>query len=237
MNLRHPYAALPAALLLVCAVPAPAALPVIDIASLGQLVSQLRTLQEQLATTRDQLTQARSTLASLTGPRGMEQLLAGTARNYLPASWTEISDVLANTSARYSALASDVQDLIAANAVLPAAAVAGLSATQRQLLESARQDAAGLAALTRSALATSSQRFASLQQLIDAIGTASDPKAVYDLQARVQAEAGMLQNEATKLQSLYQAESAQAGLRTQRIHEQAIADVGSLRALPALGLP
>ncbi len=59
-----------------------------------------------------------------------------------------------------------------------------------------------LQGITSSALANSSSRFAAIQQLISAIGGATDQKAVLDLQARIGAEAGMLQNEQTKLQSL-----------------------------------
>ena len=59
---------------------------------------------------------------------------------------------------------------------------------------------------SRQALEVTSERFASLQQLIDAIPGATDPKAVLDLQARIAAEQAMLQNEQTKLMVLYQAD-------------------------------
>ena len=46
----------------------------------------------------------------------------------------------------------------------------------------------------------------------------------------------MLQNEQTKLQGLYQIAQSQEWARRQQVREQAIADQGSLRQLPALGL-
>ena len=46
----------------------------------------------------------------------------------------------------------------------------------------------------------------------------------------------MLQNESTKLQGLYQVAQSQEWAAAQRVREQAIADQGSLRQLPALGL-
>jgi len=46
----------------------------------------------------------------------------------------------------------------------------------------------------------------------------------------------MLQNEATKLQGLYQVAQSQEWARAQRAREQAIADQGSLRQLPPMGL-
>ena len=63
--------------------------------------------------------------------------------------------------------------------------------------------------MARIALETTSARFDSLQQLIDAIPQADDQKAILDLQARIAAEQGMLQNESSKLTVLYQAAQAQ----------------------------
>src|SRR2546430_17369736 len=65
---------------------------VIDVASLTQLMSQVRALEQQLATARNQLTQARAEFQAMTGGRSMERLLGGTARNYLPPSWESLED-------------------------------------------------------------------------------------------------------------------------------------------------
>ena len=86
------------------------------------------------------------------------------------------------------------------------------------------------------ALANSSDRFTSLQQLISAIGSATDEKASLDLTARITAEQAMEQNEQTKLQVLYQVAQAQEWSRAQQVRERAIADQGSLRSLPPMGL-
>ena len=96
--------------------------------------------------------------------------------------------------------------------------------------------AALLQATSRAALANSSDRFASLQQLIGAIGSATDQKGALDLSARIAAEQGMLQNESTKLQVLYQIAQSEEWARAQRVREQALTDQGSLRQLPAMGL-
>ena len=123
-----------------------------------------------------------------------------------------------------------------ANAVLTPAQVASLSPPEQARVISARQSAAVLQATARAALANSSERFASLQQLIGAIGGASDQKASLDLNARIVAEQAMLQNEHTKLQMLYQVAQAQEWSQAQQVREQAIADQGSLRRLPPMGL-
>jgi type IV secretion system protein VirB5 len=208
----------------------------VDVGAIAQLVQQVNTMRQQLETTRDQLQQARETLDSMRGGRGMEQLLSGTARNYLPPDWQQLAAVLDQASTGYGTLAAELQGLINSNAILTPQQVNALSPAERSQLEAARRSAAMLQALTREALSATSRRFASVQQLIDAIPRASDQKAILDLQARIQAEQGMLQNEATKLGVLYQAAQAEEWARKQRVREQAIASIGSLRDLPPLGL-
>jgi type IV secretion system protein VirB5 len=209
---------------------------VTDAAALVQLISQLQTMEDQLLTARDQLTQAQSTLQSMSGGRGMENLLSHTARNYLPSDWAQLAAALTHTGSAYGALEREVQGLIRHNAVLTDAELASLTPALRELVDTGRQNAAALEGLSRQALANTSQRFAAIQQLVQAIGTATDQKAILDLQARIGAESGMLQNEASKLQTLYRITDAEERARIQRVREYALADIGSLRALPAMGL-
>jgi type IV secretion system protein VirB5 len=218
------------------AAPALALIPVIDASALLQLIAQMQTMENQLLTAQQQLTEAQTTLQSMSGTRGMENLLSGIARNYLPSDWSELAAALNDTGTAYGALERELQALIRQNAVLTDAQLASLTPAQRDLVETGRQSAAALEGLSRQALANTSQRFAAIQQLIQAIGTATDQKAILDLQARIGAETGMLQNEASKLQSLYRVTDAQERARAQQVREFAVADVGSLRALPAMGL-
>jgi type IV secretion system protein VirB5 len=216
--------------------PAHAQFAVIDVASLAQLIQEYETLQQELSTAQTTLSQAQSAYAAITGNRGMQNLLSGTVRNYLPADWTQLSQVMTGSSSTYPALAASVSGFVNANAVLSPTQIAGLSPSEQAQLAAARQNPALLAATARSALTNASNRFAELQQLVNAIGSAADEKASLDLTARITAEQGMLQNEATKLQMLYQVAQSQEWARAQRAREQALSDQGSLRTLPALGL-
>jgi type IV secretion system protein VirB5 len=209
---------------------------VIDVASIAQLVQEIQQLEQQVATARSQLSQAQAEYAAMTGGRGMEQLLSGTNRNYLPTDWGGVSQVLSGSPGGSPALSANYQSLVTSNAVLTPTQVARLSPLQQAQLASARQSPALLQALSRAALSNSSDRFSSLQQLIGAIGGAADQKAALDLSARITAEQAMLQNEQTKLQGLYQVAQSQEWARAERAREQAIADQGSLRQLPAMGL-
>lgn len=199
---------------------------VIDVASVTQLISQLKTLEQQLATARAELTQAQTLYQSTVGSRGMEQLLSGTNRNYLPPTWSAVQSALEGGPAGYPALSSDLSSALSTNAVLSAQQLAYASPVANSQIQSDRQTVALLQAVSHEALATTSNRFASLQQLIDAIGHASDQKAALELQARIGAEAGMLQNEQTKLQVLYQSIQAQQWANDQRTREQVVAAHG-----------
>lgn len=209
---------------------------VVDVGAITQLIEQARTMQEQLSTARHQLAQAEASYRSMTGRRGMDRLLTGVPRNYLPREWRDFAEVLSQTSVSYGAISREMQRIITANSVLTTRQLEALSNTDRELLASARRSKAMVQVLTREALGRTSERFGSIQQLIDAIGRAEDPKAVMDLQARIQAESTMLVNENTKLEVLFQLARAEEDARELRTREAAIDAFGSLRDLPPLGL-
>jgi type IV secretion system protein VirB5 len=199
---------------------------VIDVPAIVQLIQEVQTMQQQLATARAQLQSARQSLQNTTGDRGMERLLSGTNRNYLPSSWSQVTSATAGQRSGYTALSADVQSAIAANAVLSPQRLATLSPADQQQIQAARQVSALQQALTHEALANASSRFAAIQSLIAAISTAPDQKAILDLQARITAELAMLQNEQTKLQVLYQATQAQESTLRQQARERAIDEHG-----------
>jgi type IV secretion system protein VirB5 len=209
---------------------------VVDVGAIAQLIQQVQTAVRQLQTAQNELTQAQQQYQSLTGSRGMQNLLSGTVRNYLPTDTASLQGTLSGSGGAYSALATSVQSSMSANAVLSASTLATLSPSELAAVQTQRQSAALQQGISQQALANSSGRFDSIQQLIGTIGTATDPKAILDLQARISAEQGMLQGEQTKLQVLYQTVLAQTAAEQQRSREQAIADAGSLRSLPAMGL-
>jgi type IV secretion system protein VirB5 len=202
---------------------------VIDAPAIVQLVQEVQTMEQQLQATRDQLTQARQALQTMTGDRGMELLLSGTSRNYLPSRWSQLTGAMQGGAAGYSGLSLDVRSAIGSNALLTPAQMSSLSRDSQQRILAGRQSSALQQALATEALENVSGRFASLQRLVDAISGAGDQKAVLDLQARIAAELGMLQNEQTKLQILHEATQAQAAVIKQQEREQIIAGHGSFQ--------
>ncbi|CAN7320913.1 type IV secretion system protein [Variovorax sp. LjRoot178] len=240
---RHLLAFFLAAAACLAPLHAQAGIPVIDVTAVANLMQQVMYWQQQISAMQkqyDQLRQSKDQLAltygAMTGTRGMEQLLptSDLARNYLPPSYGELMNTLNGSSASYSGLSNHVQSIMKANSVLSGGQMDALSPEMRQIVEQGRQSAAMLNGMTQSAYQNTSQRFSALQQLINRIATAQDPKAIQDLQARIQAEQNMLTNEQTKLQSLYQVAQSEELMRKQRIREQSASDIGSMRSLPTV---
>ncbi|MDP9087490.1 MAG: type IV secretion system family protein [Pseudomonadota bacterium] len=204
---------------------------VIDVPAIAQLIQEVQTMQQQLATAREQLQSAQQAVQAITGGRGMERLLGSTNRNYLPSDWGQVMSVSQGQWTRgYANLSSDVRTVMAANAVLSPQRMSTLPAADRARIHSERRWSAMQQALAQEALSNSSNRFASIQSLIAAIPSAGDQKAILDLQARIGAELGMLQNEQTKLQVLYQATAAQESTIRQQAHERVIDAHGRFEA-------
>lgn len=212
--------------LLAAAPAAHAQFAVIDVAAVTQLVTEVQNLEQALAVARGQLAQAQAQLRSMTGDRGMEQLLAGTNRNYLPANWQQLTAALDGNASAYPALSGGIQQALTEDAVLSPQQVATLSPDGQQQLAADRQTAALLQAISRQALANASGRFGDLQQLIAAIGSASDQKSILDLNARIDAEQAMLENEGTKLAVMVAAAEAQRWAGEEQDRERAISGQG-----------
>ncbi|MFM1990383.1 MAG: hypothetical protein RJA99_3340 [Pseudomonadota bacterium] len=236
---RPTHRFLPAALialaLALTASPARAGIPVIDVAALAQLMQQVTYWTQQIQHMVTQVNQLKATHDSMTGDRGLQTLLpvAIAARNYLPEEIGPVLDAGAGIGAAYGEASGLVTMLVQANAKLAPDALAELTPDQRAVIEDARRAAAALQGLSRTAYGRTSQRFAQLQQLIAAIGTAGDQKAMLELSARIQSEQTMLQNEQAKLTTLYQAAQAQALVRVQQIRELTVQGAGTFRQLPS----
>jgi type IV secretion system protein VirB5 len=226
-NLRHRYRSCAAAAALACGIAsvwetheAQAQFAVIDVASVTQLIAQAQTLAQQLQALRSQITQAQQLYQSMTGSRGMQQLLNTSQLNYLPTDWSQLIGAMQGGSGAYGTLTADIANAVTGNAVLSATQLASLSPSGQASITNARQSVALLQGLVQEALTNSSGRFSDIQQLINAIPTASDQKGALELQVTIETELALLQNEQTKLQSLYRAADAE-----QRAHRQALREL------------
>jgi type IV secretion system protein VirB5 len=215
-----------AASMLAVATPSHAQVAVVDYAAIVNIIQEVKTMQQVLANAGSQLLQAQQAFQTITGNRGMQLLLGNVVRNYLPTSLPPLNGALQSLSTSYPTLAAGVVALTRNNAVLSSHMLAALSPADQQRIAAARNMVAINQSLARDALSNASGRFADLQGLISSIGSANDQKAILELQARISAEQGMLQNEQTKLQSLYQALQADTSAAREQLQEQVIAGHG-----------
>src|SRR5580658_8294259 len=166
--------------------PAQAQWAVIDVGAITQLLIQVQQLEDALQVAQRTLGQAQQAYSAITGGRGMQLLLSGINRNYLPGTWGQLMGAQTGAGGVYSALGSDVAATIQRNAILTPTITASFSAAENAQLTARRGAVALQESLTRQELANVSQRFASIQALINAIPTATDEKGILDLQARIQ---------------------------------------------------
>src|ERR1700688_1088708 len=103
---------------------------VIDVGAIAQLIREIQQMQQALQTAQNQLNQAQREYQSITGLRGMQNLLSNINRNYLPSTWAQLP----------TALASPIQSQVNANAVLTSAQVAALSPAEQQPCTAARNN-------------------------------------------------------------------------------------------------
>ncbi|EFL92825.1 VirB5 conjugative transfer protein (plasmid) [Candidatus Regiella insecticola LSR1] len=97
------------------------------------------------------------------------------------------------------------------------------------LYDTAAKNAATYAGQSSRSLDQAQSRFAELSGLVRRVNTASDPKEVMDLNARIGAEQAFLQNEVGKLQILQQTAQANDALYQQKVKQMAVQSSGSLR--------
>lgn len=206
---------------------AEAGIPVIDVANLAQSIQQVVSwgqqytqMAQQYSQLVQQYNQAVTTYNSMNGVRGMASLVNNpTVRHYLPDQWGQAMN-LANNPGGYTSLQSSMNSIRSASQLVGIGQT-GLdpnSAAGRAFIGSQNQVALNRA-MNEAAYQAGSDRIASIQILIDRVDGVPDAKDVQDLQARIQAEQVMVQNENAKLAALQHLQQAQRDLQAQQARE------------------
>lgn len=194
------------------ATPAHAGIPVIDVANLAQAVQQVVAWGQQYQQMVQQYQQLQAQFNSLNGSRGMASLVNNPQlRKYLPSDYqTILNNGYGNwQSIRNSAKVFDVNQT-------------GLGSTTDtyKAYEANAKQAALNRATSEEGYKQASDRFDTIQVLLDKVNDAPDAKDMADLQARIQAEQVMMQNEQVKLAMLSQLAQAQRDLAIQAAAER-----------------
>jgi type IV secretion system protein VirB5 len=174
-------------------------IPVIDGANLAQNIQTVLAWGKQFQQMQSQLGQMEQQYKSLSGVRGMADLVNNpTLRNYMPS---EYSQILNNTNSPSISGAM--------NSIKAASKIIGLDETKISpdsdtgKAFSKQQDLnATMRAVGEEGYRQASKRFSDIQKLLDKVNDTPDQKDVLDLQARIQAEQVMMQNEQNKLNTM-----------------------------------
>jgi type IV secretion system protein VirB5 len=206
---------------------AKAGIPVIDAANLANSVQQVLAwgqqytqMAQQYSQLVQQYNQTVTTFNSMNGVRGMASLVNNPAlRRYLPNEWNQAMNLL-STPGGYTNLQTSI------NGIRNAARIVDVNSTGLdpnsdvgRAFQGQQNQAAMNRALSEEGFKQASDRITAIQTLIDSVNGVPDAKDVADLQARIQSEQAMVQNESVKLQLMAQLQQAQRDIQDQQSRE------------------
>lgn len=195
--------------------------PVIDAASIAQgqanQAESIAKALEQIEQLKSQLGQMKKQYSAITGSRSLGNLANNPAfRNYLPDDWKKVYDDIARGG--YKGLTGEARKMRDASRVYDMC-----SRTVEAHRAQCEQDAARGAIEKTFALEAydkATARWDQIALLMKAINGTTDPKAIAELQARIQTEQAALQNEQTKLDLYRMVADAEARIAEQKAIER-----------------
>jgi len=219
-------------------------IPVIDVASIVNEITQILNEVQQLETMQKQLTNGTSQLqtqqqqySSLTGVRGFSSLLNSPSyqqnRSYIPLNWQQALQLIqGGSSGQYSSLSGATQALKTSNSLFPSSQLTVSAGSPIATLHNQQTSAAAVFTSTgQASFQESGSRIAQLQTFVDNINSAPDVKSVMELDTRINAEQLFLTNEVIRLlatlqmqqasRDTYSNQTTEAHLRTASQHTDA----------------
>ena len=185
------------------------AFPVIDVANLHQNIIQVKHMLEEINTLKQQVETAKSQLNSINGVRGMAN------------SIDSVYDISVKVDPN---LTLNKQGIHNSDWLKLGGDVAGL-------YDQVNRYRGRWFGQTQVSLQQTQARYNQLLQLIRKIDNAPQQKDIQDLQARINAEGVMLENEQAKLQLLNAQAQASDALTQQKITQMAIESAGELKPI------
>lgn len=209
-----------------------AGIPVIDGANLAQQIQQVASWVQQYQQMAQQIKQLQQQIESVTGARGFSDVLNSPlfkeARRMLPPDAQTLLN-LANGGS-YGNLASSINSIKQATSTLTADHFGTKLAADQWMADLNR--AASNKALSMEAYNTAQQRLSNLEELMGQISTTEDPKAIAELQGRIQVEQGLIQNEQAKIQAVAMLVNAERQISDMQAREVSIRASGLYHDVP-----
>ncbi|CCJ51898.1 P-type DNA transfer protein VirB5 [Bordetella parapertussis] len=188
-------------------------IPVFDGTRAADFIQQFTRMKEQLDTAKDQLAEAQRMYESMTGGRGLGDVLRNAQlREFLPEDLQTVYD--SANGGGYAGISGSLKDILRDEELSGSVEEMERRIQARSLNAAATDKAVGLRAYEGA-----QQRLAQIEGLMDEISRTQDQKAIEELQARIAGEQAAIQNETTKLQMIAQLRSAEQALIAEQQRE------------------
>lgn len=179
-------------------------------------VQELNNSYTEVDNSTQELALSQEEKEATTGPRGMSAL-ARTPESYIPLNWQETLALMEEPGSGLGGLAEQIRQRASK---LDEAYFANVDPALKADLDREMRGAAAGIAMNATVYDASEMRQEKLNELADRIEEAEDPKAIWDLQARIGVENGMLLNELIRLQSVNAMVENQHRLNAQQTTQQ-----------------
>lgn len=209
-SIMHTIASAALVAALAASVPAAAQMAVIDAKALIEAKNTITQLKSQLDQLKQTYSQLQQSYQAATGTRNMGDILNNPAiRNQLPSDWRQVYDGV--NRGGYAGISGSVDTILGSERYNGSVSDGMAAMRQRQARLSATSKATGIAAFEGA-----QARLNQLDALRAQINGTQDPKAIAELQARIAAEQGAIQNEHTKLQLMAMLQDSEEKLAAQQ---------------------
>lgn len=179
-------------------------------------IQELNNSYQEVQNSDDELALSREDKLATTGPRQMSAL-ARTPESYIPLNWEETLALMEEPGSGLGGLAEQIRKRASK---LDEAYFANVDPGLKSDLDREMRGAAAGIAMNATVYDASETRQEKLNELADRIDEAEDPKAIWDLQARIGVENGMLLNELIRLQAVNAMIENQRRVNTQQTTQQ-----------------
>ena len=219
--------------LLMPLVPARADVPVIDGASIAQLVKQVQQAAQQIQLLQQQVQQVMSIYNAVSHVTDLGSAVSALGllgiQNPLPVNPYAVQSLL-NGTGSVEGMAGSIGSLFNSNWETSHVYTPTGSSYEASLMERGATSIAGIQGLSGQLYQSMAQRLPLLQELQDRLNGAKDPKDVMDLQARLAAEQSYIQAQGVQAQTLAMMQVASYQERQQERDEQRQKDIDAVLA-------
>jgi type IV secretion system protein VirB5 len=197
-----------------------AQVPVIDSASLAQLVSTVQQLQQQLQTLQQTMSLTQTIVSGATGARGLDSIAPGlnapSARSPLPPNFADLQAAVGSAISAYGSISSAAQSIRSGGQIVT---YPGAQWYTQEMARRGDRHAIELAA-AQQIFDTANTRSANLDLLRQQLASTTDQATAVQLQARIQSEMSQGINDLNRSMAMLMQQRANDGLDQQRRDEQ-----------------